>query len=42
VTVTVTELVQKFESGAAIGIKDNMAMVGIVSALLLQEELCGN
>jgi asparagine synthase (glutamine-hydrolysing) len=38
----VAKLVQKFESGAAIGIKDNMAMVGIVSTLLLQEELCGN
>ena len=38
----VTKLVEKFEAGTAIGIKDNMAMVGIVSASLLQEEFCKN
>jgi asparagine synthase (glutamine-hydrolysing) len=36
----VAKLVKKFESGTAIGIKDNMAMVGIVSTALLQEEFC--
>jgi asparagine synthase (glutamine-hydrolysing) len=36
----VGSLVRKFESGRAIGIKDNMAMVGIVSTALLQEEFC--
>jgi asparagine synthase (glutamine-hydrolysing) len=36
----VEHLIRKFEAGSAIGIKDNMAMVGIVSTALLQEELC--
>ncbi len=36
----VAQLIGKFESGAAIGAKDNMAMVGIVSTALLQEEFC--
>ena len=36
----VTKLVEKFEAGTAIGIKDNMAMVGIISTSLLQEEFC--
>ncbi len=36
----VGRLIHKFETGAAIGTKDNMAMVGIVSTSLLQEEFC--
>ncbi len=36
----VAQLVRKFEAGTAIGVKDNMAMVGIVSTSLLMEELC--
>jgi asparagine synthase (glutamine-hydrolysing) len=36
----VSHLVRKFEAGTAIGIKDNMAMVGIVSTSLLLEEFC--
>lgn len=36
----VGKLVKKFDAGLAIGIKDNMAMVGIVSTALLQEEFC--
>jgi asparagine synthase (glutamine-hydrolysing) len=36
----VRKLIGKFETGAAIGTKDNMAMVGIVSVALLEEEFC--
>jgi asparagine synthase (glutamine-hydrolysing) len=36
----VAQLIRKFESGTAISVKDNMAMVGIVSTALLQEEFC--
>jgi asparagine synthase (glutamine-hydrolysing) len=38
----VERLIHKFETGAAIGTKDNMAMVAIVSTALLQEEFCTN
>jgi asparagine synthase (glutamine-hydrolysing) len=38
----VARLIHKFETGAAIGTKDNMALVGIVSTALLQEEFCTN
>jgi asparagine synthase (glutamine-hydrolysing) len=36
----VKRLIEKFETGTAIGIKVNMAMVGIISTALLQEEFC--
>jgi asparagine synthase (glutamine-hydrolysing) len=36
----VARLIDKFEAGTAIGIRDNMAMVGIISTSLLQEEFC--
>jgi len=38
----VARLIEKFEAGTAIGIKDNMAMVGIVSTSLLLEEFCNS
>jgi asparagine synthase (glutamine-hydrolysing) len=34
----VTKLVEKFQSGRAIGIKDNMALVGILSAQLVSDQ----
>jgi asparagine synthase (glutamine-hydrolysing) len=38
----VGKLLEKFERGAAIGIKDNMALVGIISTQLVQDLFIDN